>query len=208
MPRKPQFCREEVLDKTLTLFWRNGYKNTSIRDISAETNVQLASLYNAFGDKNAIFKQALDRYATIHVPKMFTLSLESQTPLEDVITLLETIGKCASESNEGCLYINTVNELAEHNPELAHLALSKLQELEIRVEKMLELAMEMGQLSSYANTNDLAKYIMGTLMAIRQAYRMQWTQEDVDAYLSLAIQPISALRIEKPQITQTTQNAG
>ncbi|MGC2787400.1 MAG: helix-turn-helix domain-containing protein [Roseiarcus sp.] len=39
-----------------------GYEATSVRDLVAQTGISAASLYNAFGDKRALYQKALDHY--------------------------------------------------------------------------------------------------------------------------------------------------
>jgi len=43
-------------------FWRHGYETTSISDLKAATGITAPSLYAAFGDKRALFMEALSLY--------------------------------------------------------------------------------------------------------------------------------------------------
>ena len=47
----------------LDVFWRKGLHDATMQDLAAATGVQRGSLYNAYGDKEAIFLRAFDRYA-------------------------------------------------------------------------------------------------------------------------------------------------
>lgn len=58
-----QFEEEAVLEDALALFWSQGVAATSMLDLAQATGVQRGSLYNAYGDKEAIFLRAFDRYA-------------------------------------------------------------------------------------------------------------------------------------------------
>lgn len=62
MGRHRQYDPDEVLDAALDLFWRQGFEGTSIADITAATGVAAPGLYAAFGNKEALFFKALDRY--------------------------------------------------------------------------------------------------------------------------------------------------
>jgi TetR/AcrR family transcriptional repressor of nem operon len=62
MPRPREFDEDEVLDRALATFWEHGYEGTSIDELVAATGLGRASLYGAFGDKEAIFARALERY--------------------------------------------------------------------------------------------------------------------------------------------------
>jgi TetR/AcrR family transcriptional regulator, transcriptional repressor for nem operon len=58
-----QFDEQEVIAGALDVFWRKGLHDATMQDLAAATGVQRGSLYNAYGDKEAIFLRAFDRYA-------------------------------------------------------------------------------------------------------------------------------------------------
>ena len=60
--RVREFDEQEALDRAMRLFWRKGYAETSLRDLVAHTGVANAGLYGAFGDKQALYRAALEHY--------------------------------------------------------------------------------------------------------------------------------------------------
>jgi AcrR family transcriptional regulator len=56
------FDREAALDTAMMLFWRQGYEGTSLSDLTTGMGIRPASLYAAFGSKEALFMEALERY--------------------------------------------------------------------------------------------------------------------------------------------------
>src|SRR5262245_17109150 len=62
MGRPREFDMEKALDKALDVFWRNGYEGASIADLTAAMGINPPSLYAAFGNKEGLFRKALDRY--------------------------------------------------------------------------------------------------------------------------------------------------
>ena len=58
-----QFDEQEVISIALDVFWRKGLHDATMQDLAAATGVQRGSLYNAYGDKEAIFLRAFDQYA-------------------------------------------------------------------------------------------------------------------------------------------------
>jgi AcrR family transcriptional regulator len=46
----------------MEVFWRQGYEATSINDLTAAMGINPPSLYAAFGDKERLFLEAVDRY--------------------------------------------------------------------------------------------------------------------------------------------------
>src|SRR5687768_6496571 len=60
--RPRTFDKQEALDTALRLFWRHGYEGTSISSLAQAIGVTMPSLYLAFGNKESLFMQAVERY--------------------------------------------------------------------------------------------------------------------------------------------------
>src|SRR5256714_15013561 len=57
------FDLHEALDRALEVFWRQGYEGTALSDLTAAMGINRPSLYATFGNKEALFRKVLDRYA-------------------------------------------------------------------------------------------------------------------------------------------------
>ncbi|HMH35803.1 MAG TPA: helix-turn-helix domain-containing protein, partial [Streptosporangiaceae bacterium] len=57
------FDVDEALDRALEVFWRQGYEGTALSDLTAAMGISRPSLYATFGNKEALFRKVLDRYA-------------------------------------------------------------------------------------------------------------------------------------------------
>jgi len=60
--RPREFCVEEALSAALRVFWSKGYEGASLTDLTDAMGVTRPSLYAAFGNKEALFRKALDLY--------------------------------------------------------------------------------------------------------------------------------------------------
>src|SRR5918994_56481 len=60
--RPRSFDTDQVVDAALELFWHQGYRGTSTRDLEAGLGIGQSSIYNAFGSKLRLLEAALDRY--------------------------------------------------------------------------------------------------------------------------------------------------
>ncbi len=66
-PAKPRgrprsFDRDTALENAMHVFWERGYEAASISDLTAAMGISPPSLYTAFGDKERLFLEAIERY--------------------------------------------------------------------------------------------------------------------------------------------------
>src|SRR5260221_3648512 len=62
MGRPREFEVDRALDVALQVFWRKGYEGASMADLTEAMGITKPSLYAAFGNKEELFRKALDRY--------------------------------------------------------------------------------------------------------------------------------------------------
>src|SRR2546422_9092434 len=60
--RQGESDREAALEQAIDVFWRHGYEATSVSDLTAAMGINPPSLYAAFGDKEKLFLEAVERY--------------------------------------------------------------------------------------------------------------------------------------------------
>src|SRR6202795_3875377 len=63
MSRPREFDTDAAMEKAMRLFWAKGYEGTSVADLTGTLGISRPSLYAAFGDKQSLFRAALERYA-------------------------------------------------------------------------------------------------------------------------------------------------
>src|SRR5271169_6282323 len=62
MARPREFDETTVLEAAMNCFWAQGFEQTSVRDLAERMGITGASLYNAFGDKRSLYRQAFVHY--------------------------------------------------------------------------------------------------------------------------------------------------
>ena len=60
--RPREFCVDHALAQALSVFWAKGYEGASLTDLTEAMGITRPSLYAAFGNKESLFRKALDLY--------------------------------------------------------------------------------------------------------------------------------------------------
>lgn len=106
MAGKKQFDMDTALDAAMIQFWRAGYADTSVDDLSRATGLNRSSIYSSLGDKDTLFLRCLDRYAARYGDKYdAALSCAAAEPLTAVRAFFDvTLARIADpELPDGCL---------------------------------------------------------------------------------------------------------
>lgn len=107
MGRHREFDTENALDAAVDIFWQKGFEGTSLGDLSIATGVARPGLYSAFGNKEALFCLALDRYETKHL-HFLSDALEEPTSYQVVACILRGTADIATQfpQSPGCMGLN------------------------------------------------------------------------------------------------------
>jgi TetR/AcrR family transcriptional regulator, copper-responsive repressor len=106
MGRKKNFEREDVLEKSLNVFMKKGFADTSVQDLEKATGVNKSGLYSEFKDKEDLFASALKQY----IGRVPLQDLFSQEPLGwgNIEKFLKLVFVCGD--SRGCFAVNSIRE--------------------------------------------------------------------------------------------------
>jgi TetR/AcrR family transcriptional regulator, transcriptional repressor for nem operon len=173
MARPREFDEQAVLNAAMNRFWELGYQATSMRDLTVETGLTSPSLYNAFGDKRALFRQVLERYVQ-HSSRARIARLESSLLPKDAIKAFfaEIVEHSLSDKDRrGCLLVNSALEIAPHDPEIGAEVAKRLGEVEAFFQRSVVAAQKAGSIPSDRDAKDLARVLLAVLLGIRVVAR-------------------------------------
>jgi AcrR family transcriptional regulator len=167
--RPRSFDCDEVLDRAMEVFWRKGYEGTSISDLTAAMGINPPSLYAAFGNKEALFRKALDRYVAGRTSYWVT-ALEEPTARETVERLLRDGAELlTSECHRGCMMVKGALTCGDESGTLQREMASRRAQGETSLRQRFERAMTEGDLPPDTDPASLARYVM----AITQGMAIQ-----------------------------------
>ncbi|MET7845458.1 TetR/AcrR family transcriptional regulator [Streptomyces sp. NPDC005356] len=129
MAGKKQFDVDVALDAAMVQFWRAGYADTSLDDLSRATGLNRSSIYSSFGDKDSLYSRCLDRYATRYGDRYDqALAGASEEPLGAVRAFFEVTLKRIADPDvpDGCLVAQTAMATPVLSPSIATRAIEAL----------------------------------------------------------------------------------
>ncbi|MFF8682664.1 TetR/AcrR family transcriptional regulator [Streptomyces sp. CA-100214] len=122
MAGKKQFDMDTALDAAMIQFWRVGYADTSVDDLSRVTGLNRSSIYSSLGAKDTLFLRCLDRYAARYGEKYdAALSCAASEPLAAVRAFFDvTLERIADpEVPDGCLIAQSAMAIPVLSPAVA-----------------------------------------------------------------------------------------
>jgi AcrR family transcriptional regulator len=104
--RPREFDVDEALTAALRVFWTRGYEGASLSDLTEAMGITRPSLYAAFGNKEALFRKALDLYEREKLAYM-RQALDAPTAREVAERLLlgALAMQCQESEPRGCLRV-------------------------------------------------------------------------------------------------------
>jgi len=176
MARPRAFNEDEVLDAALRCFWTHGYEATSVRDLAASMGLTGASLYNAFGDKRALYERALERYVDQSVScRIARLEAPDMAPREALTAFFgEVLERSLDDPQmKGCMVVNAVVEMGPHDPELRAAAIRTLGEIEGFFTRRIADGQKAGAFTTGETAESLARMLLGVLLGLRVLSRIR-----------------------------------
>ena len=169
MARPREFEREEVVEKALGVFWRQGYQATSVQDLVEATGLNRGSLYDTFGDKHGLFLEVVEHYRS-HVTARRLAKLEEPGPARAKIETFfkEVIEFSVGEGRLlGCLMTNSAIELAPHDRDTRLAVAANMAAMEGTFRRVLTRAKKDGELAADKSPADLARFLTATANGLR-----------------------------------------
>jgi len=168
MSRQKEFNRDEALHKAMEVFWTRGYEAASIQDLVRHMGINRQSIYDTFGDKHALFLQALDRYQDIQSRKVFAV-LERPGPVKKNLRRLfeEAVDRALSgEGRRGCFVGNSMSELAGRCKQTATRTCSCVAMAEQMFRRTLDRGKQQGELPRVRDTRAVARFLYSNLQGL------------------------------------------
>ena len=158
--RPRAFDADLALDRALEVFWRKGYEATSLTDLTDAMDINKPSLYAAFGNKEALFRKAVDRYESERAPAAGAALAEPSARVA-IERLLNVILESQTDPDNppGCLVVQGALPRGAADEPIARELQQRRAATQEAIRTRLERAKIEGDLAAGTDPADLARYV-------------------------------------------------
>jgi len=162
---------EDVLDKTMSLFWEKGYFSITIEDIIEKTGFNRAAIYKYFGGKDGLFLAMLNRYQ-LHVTESLTAPLkggqEKGLGLHNIKLFFHSLSQLHQKNflSNGCFFIATASDLPSHGKSVAKFIGEFIQQLRQLFLNNITAAKKSGCLKYDGEYIAIADFLVGNVFGL------------------------------------------
>ncbi|MEM1140920.1 MAG: TetR/AcrR family transcriptional regulator, partial [Pseudomonadota bacterium] len=189
MARPRQFEPEAVREAIMLAFLKGGFDGTSLSDLEAATGLGRRSLYNTFGDKQAMFSQALTDFEGVAVSENLAPLLRPEAGLSAIADMLNRLlGQSKTpEGRLGCLFCNTARETVANEPPIRTQVAAYFARVESAFKAVLDRAQATGELDPGRDTAGLAAFFLGVVVGLSVMGRAQLGEPTLSAVIDEAL---------------------
>ena len=109
--RPRSFDVDLALDEIVEAFWDSGFAGTSIDDLQKRIGVKRGSFYAAYGDKEAAWRRALDRYTSTFTAAAISTLDSARPPAEQIAAFIRFVGQfLADNAGRGCMLLSATGQ--------------------------------------------------------------------------------------------------
>ncbi|MBA3927977.1 AcrR family transcriptional regulator [Pseudoxanthomonas japonensis] len=188
MGRHRQYDVDEVLDAALHVFWRKGYEGTSYTDLTQATGVERPALYSAFGNKEALFKRALERYYDLYLaffPAAVELATSREVAQRVLLGAIELNTRYSDR--KGCLVVHGAIAGTDDSEVIRNTLIEARATGEAILRERFERARSEGDLPKSANSAVLATFICAVLHGLAIQAKAGFTRDVLEAVANHAL---------------------
>ncbi|MDR3403844.1 MAG: TetR/AcrR family transcriptional regulator [Chthoniobacter sp.] len=186
--RPRAFDSEVALQRALELFWRQGYEGTSLSDLTAAMGINRPSLYAAFGNKEQLFRKALERYLS-GPAACFAEALQQSTARAVSGHLLQGVVNQLGDpkSPGGCLVVQAALSSGTEADPIRQVLAAHRNDARHALRRRFQRAITAGDLPAGTKAGDLASYLMAVVHGLAVQAAGGLSRKELQAVADLAL---------------------
>ncbi|OJU10961.1 MAG: TetR family transcriptional regulator [Alphaproteobacteria bacterium 64-11] len=193
--RPRSFCTEKALDSAMQVFWRKGYEGASMVELTTAMGINSPSLYAAFGSKEGLFRQVLDRYDARRQAFMESV-LNAPTAREAAHRFLHGVADFVADTGgknpPGCLLMQCGSSCGDDD--IPDVVARHRAEKEAALRDRFARAVQEGDLPAGSDPGALARYLTTVANGIAVQAAAGYSPEQLHAVADIALASLPAAK--------------
>ena len=188
MPKIEQFDKNVALDKAMNLFWHQGYKGTSLNDLTNELDIGKGSFYNTFKSKRELFEQCISIYMEFSTGSIQAI-LETEKDVKKGLYnfLIFNLEYAANDpKHRGCFLTNICTELASSDEMIAQLMTEHYKAMKSIMTDYLARGSDLKKEAIEGITNTIITFFIGMTVEVK----LQKSKKEIEQSINLLIQSL------------------
>jgi AcrR family transcriptional regulator len=197
--RPRAFDRDEAVTQAMHLFWEHGFEGVSLEQLRRSMGgISSASFYAAFGSKEALYREALDKYLATHGAVMLALRDPTLAPRQRLEQALRDSAKMQTATSHptGCMVALSSTICSEGGDSVQALTMTERSANREAIRACVKSAIDDGTLRPETNPAGLSTLFEGLLVGLSIQARDGVATEDLDAAVTQALNAWDANRVE------------
>lgn len=181
MPRVKLFNEDEVLQKSIDLFWEKGYNNTSIQDLVNHLGINRGSLYDTFGGKRELFDKAFNKYLTNNnngLISFFETQKSIKEGFENFFKIPLNAAICAN-GIRGCFAVNTITEMLPEDKIIQNALIKNKATIEHAFLTFLEKGVKNGEIDKSKDLKKITSLLYSLLNGILVTAKINFNKKEL-----------------------------
>ena len=190
MTRTKNFDETKALESAMLLFWKKGYSATSMKELEQVMGLKITSIYNAFGNKRALFEKALNYYLQ-HILIKFIEALDNADSPENALkaVLMEVIHLHFNPSHPGgCLVVFSILENEQHDESSRNILSAASSLLHNAIIKRLENDREKGEIAPEVDCHAIANHVVALITGMATMEKAGFPQIELEKVINNAVE--------------------
>lgn len=172
----------------MEVFWRRGYEAASVQNLLDGMRINRGSMYDTFGDKRALFVEALGHYRRKIVAQFEGMLDAEGSPRDNIKRALEHIAQNAGgNACKGCMLTNSAVEAAPHDADVAKAVREALDVIENAFKRTLDRAAAFGELPTSKNRTALARFLMSAMQGLVVLSKTRMPRPVIDDVIAVTL---------------------
>ena len=157
-----------------------------MRNLQDVVDMRPGSIYAAFGNKDSLFKEALNCYAEQGAINLTNSLAQEATMLDGLKRFIHSVTVCNKDTAPSamCMIVKTIGELTQNDsPDLLAHATTILERVEASFVKVFQQAIDNGEISSSKSATELGRYFQIQMIGLRTYSQVTNDTAAVEEYI-------------------------